>query len=486
MLYNTLSRRKELFVPINAPLVGMYVCGPTVYGDPHLGHARPAITFDLLFRYLKWLGYKVRYVRNITDVGHLEHDADEGEDKIAKKARLEKLEPMEVAHYYTERYHDAMRALGVLSPSIEPLASGHIMEQIAFVQRILDKGYAYVSNGSVYFDVEKYNRDYNYGVLSGRRLEDMLGGTRELDGQDDKHSPVDFALWKKASPEHIMRWPSPWSDGFPGWHMECSAMSTRYLGERFDIHGGGMDLMFPHHECEIAQSTAALGHDSARYWVHNNMITINGQKMGKSLGNFITLEELFTGSHKLLAQAYSPMTIRFFVLQAHYRSTLDFSNEALQAAEKGLDRLMKGIETLGRIKPSEKSTVDPAELERRCAEAMADDLNSPMVISALFDWVRHINQLADGTQTITAADLETLRATVRRYAFDILGLKDEKAAGTAAGRDYVTPLVEMLLAERLKARAAKDWAASDRIRDGLSAAGIRVKDRKDGSDWELE
>ena len=397
------------------------------------------------------------------------------EDKIAKKARLEQLEPMEVAHYYTERYHRAMDALNVESPSIEPCASGHIIEQIAFVQHILDKGFAYVSNGSVYFDVEKYNAKYNYGCLSGRNLDDIIANTRELDGQGDKRHSYDFALWKKASPEHIMRWPSPWSDGFPGWHMECSAMSTRYLGERFDIHGGGMDLMFPHHECEIAQSTAALGHDSARYWVHNNMI-----------GNFITLEELFTGSHKLLAQAYSPMTIRFFVLQAHYRSTLDFSNEALQAAEKGLDRLMKGIETLGRIKPSEKSTVDPAELERRCAEAMADDLNSPMVISALFDWVRHINQLADGTQTITAADLETLRATVRRYAFDILGLKDEKAAGTAAGRDYVTPLVEMLLAERLKARAAKDWAASDRIRDGLSAAGIRVKDRKDGSDWELE
>ena len=334
--------------------------------------------------------------------------------------------------------------------------------------------------------VEKYNAKYNYGRLSGRNLDDIVANTRELDGQSDKRHSYDFALWKKASPEHIMRWPSPWGDGFPGWHMECSAMSTRYLGERFDIHGGGMDLMFPHHECEIAQSTAALGHDSARYWVHNNMITINGQKMGKSLGNFITLEELFTGSHKLLAQAYSPMTIRFFVLQAQYRSTLDFSNEALQAAEKGLDRLMKGVEALGRIKPADVSTVNPAELEERCRAAMDDDLNSPMVISALFDWVRVINQLAEGRQTITAADLETLKTTVRRYAFDILGLRDEKAAGSASGRDYVTPLVEMLLDERLKARAAKDWAASDRIRDGLAAAGIRVKDRKDGSDWELE
>ena len=486
VLYNTLSRRKEAFEPLVPGRAGMYVCGPTVYGDPHLGHARPAVTFDLLFRYLKASGYKVRYVRNITDVGHLEHDADEGEDKIAKKARLEQLEPMEVAHYYTERYRRAMEALGVESPSIEPHASGHIIEQIAFVQRILDAGYAYVSNGSVYFDVEKYDAQHRYGRLSGRNLEDIVANTRELDGQSDKRHSYDFALWKKAAPEHIMRWPSPWSDGFPGWHMECSAMSTRYLGERFDIHGGGMDLMFPHHECEIAQSTAALGHDSARYWVHNNMITINGQKMGKSLGNFITLEELFTGSHALLAQAYTPMTIRFFVLQAHYRSTLDFSNEALQAAEKGLDRLMKGIETLEKIRPSAASTVDPSELEARCRAAMDDDLNSPQVISALFDWVRTINQLADGAQTIDEAGLAALRATVHRYAFDILGLRDEKAAGTAAGRDYVTPLVEMLLCERLKARAAKDWAASDRIRDGLAAAGIRVKDRKEGTDWELE
>ena len=486
VLYNTLTRRKEVFEPIDPPHVGMYVCGPTVYGDPHLGHARPAVTFDLLFRYLRSLGYKVRYVRNITDVGHLEHDADEGEDKIARKARLEQLEPMEVAHYYTERYHRAMDALNVLSPSIEPHASGHIIEQIEFVKRILADGFAYESNGSVYFDVEAYNRKYRYGILSGRNLDDIVANTRELDGQNDKRRSFDFALWKKAAPGHIMHWPSPWGEGFPGWHMECSAMSTKYLGERFDIHGGGMDLMFPHHECEIAQSTAALGHDSAKYWVHNNMITINGQKMGKSLGNFITLEELFGGTHRLLAQAYSPMTIRFFVLQAHYRSTLDFSNEALQAAEKGLDRLMKGIETLSKLRPAAVSPGDPAVLERRCAEAMADDLNSPMVISALFDWVRIVNQAAEGVQTFTEADLEKLRSLFARYAFDILGLRDEKATGTASGRDYITPLVEMLLDERLKARAAKDWAASDRIRDGLAAAGIRVKDRKDGSDWELE
>lgn len=486
VIYNTLSRRKEEFVPISAPHVGMYVCGPTVYGDPHLGHARPAITFDILFRYLKELGYKVRYVRNITDVGHLEHDADEGEDKIAKKARLEQLEPMEVAHYYTERYHDAMRELGVLTPSIEPFASGHIIEQIEFVKKIWDAGYAYESNGSIYFDVEKYNRKFNYGRLSGRNLDDIVTDTRRLDGQDDKHHSFDFALWKKASKEHIMRWPSPWSDGFPGWHMECSAMSTKYLGERFDIHGGGMDLMFPHHECEIAQSTAALGHDSAKYWVHNNMITINGQKMGKSLGNFITLEQLFTGSHPLLKQAYSPMTIRFFVLQAQYRSTLDFSNEALEAAEKGLDRLMKGVDTLLKVKPSPSSTVAVAELNEKCTEAMNDDLNTPIVISILFDWVRIFNQLADGQQTITKEDLETLIGTVRHWMGDILGLRNEKSAETGGGKDIVTPLVNTLIDLRMKAKAEKNFALSDSIRDRLQEAGIRVKDRKDGCDWEIE
>ena len=486
MLYNTLSRKKEEFVPLNPPLVGMYVCGPTVYGDPHLGHARPAITFDLLFRYLKAEGYKVRYVRNITDVGHLEHDADEGEDKIAKKARLEQLEPMEVAHYYTERYHAAMDELNVLSPSIEPHASGHIIEQIEFIKRIIDAGDAYESNGSIYFDVENYNRRHRYGVLSGRNLDDIVTDTRELDGQSDKRHSYDFALWKKASPEHIMRWPSPWSDGFPGWHMECSAMSTKYLGERFDIHGGGMDLMFPHHECEIAQSASALGHDSAKYWVHNNMITINGRKMGKSLGNFITLEQLFTGTHPLLEQAYSPMTIRFFILQAHYRSTLDFSNDALQAAEKGLDRLMKGIEALGKAKPSNASTINADELAERCEEAMADDLNSAAVISVLFDWVRIFNQLVEGQQSASAEDLEKLRATVNRWVFDILGLRDEKAATAGGGKDLVSPLVNMLLEMRMKAKADRDWAASDAIRDRLTAIGIRVKDRKDGFDWEIE
>ena len=482
-IHNTLTRKKEAFVPLKAPFVGLYVCGPTVYGDPHLGHARPAITFDLLFRYLRATGYKVRYVRNVTDVGHLENDADEGEDKISKKARLEQLEPMEVAQYYTDRYHDAMRQLNVLPPSIEPRASGHIIEQIAMVRTILDRGYAYVSNGSVYFDVEAYNRKFRYGKLSGRVLEDMMANTRDLDGQGDKRNPFDFALWKKAAPEHIMRWPSPWSDGFPGWHMECSAMSTRYPGEQFDIHGGGMDLMFPHHECEIAQSTAACGHDSARYWMHNNMITINGQKMGKSLGNFITLEQLTTGAHPLLEQAYSPMTIRFFILQAQYRSTLDFSNEALQAAEKGYERLMKAVSTLKKIKPSEASSVDISDVEARCTAAMDDDLNSPMVISELFDCVRTINQIYDGKQTISAADLAELRRVVDLFVFDILGLRDDLAGDNS---QMLSSVVDMILNIRMEAKNAKDWATSDKIRDGLAAIGIKVKDRKDGFDWEAE
>ena len=482
ILYNTVTRTKEEFAPLAPPRVGMYVCGPTVYGDPHLGHARPAITFDLLFRYLKQLGYQVRYVRNITDVGHLENDADEGEDKIAKKARLDRVEPMEVAHYYTERYHTAMHALGVLPPSIEPRASGHIIEQIEMVKQLLANGYAYESNGSVYFDVAACNEKFRYGRLSGRVLDEMLASTRDLEGQSDKRHPFDFALWKKASPEHIMRWPSPWSDGFPGWHIECSAMSAKYLGERFDIHGGGMDLLFPHHECEMAQGSAACGHDAVKYWVHNNMITINGQKMGKSLGNFITLEELFTGSHALLEQPYSPMTIRFFILQAHYRSTLDFSNEALQAAEKGLDRLMKAVATLDKIVPAAASSVDVADLENRCREAMDDDLNSPMVISALFDWVRIINQLHDGQQTITAAGLDRLKSVVRTNVYDILGLHDENAESR---NDLIAPLVEMLLEMRTEAKAAKNWAVSDRIRDRLTALGIEIHDRKEGVDWTI-
>lgn len=482
-LYNTMDRRKEAFEPIAPPFVGMYVCGPTVYGDAHLGHARSAITFDLLFRTLKDLGYKVRYVRNITDVGHLENDADEGEDKIAKKARLEQLEPMEVAQFYTNRYHDAMRVLNVLPPSIEPQASGHIIEQIEVVEKILDHGYAYEKNGSVYFDVEAYDEKHRYGILSGRVLEDMQTNSRELGGQGDKRSPYDFALWKKASPEHIMRWPSPWGVGFPGWHLECSAMSLKYLGKEFDIHGGGMDLIFPHHEGEIAQNTACCGSRSARYWVHNNMITIGGQKMAKSLGNFITLEQLFTGDHPMLEQAYSPMTIRFFILQAHYRSTLDFSNEALQAAEKGFERMMKAVRLLDKIGPSASSTVDVAEFDAKWREAIGDDLNSPIAISVLFDWVRVINQLYDGQQTITAEDLDALKKSVYELVYDVLGLQDEQSGGDL---DRVGGLIDMILGVRQEAKANKDWATSDKIRDELTRLGVVVKDKKEGVDWELE
>ena len=392
LIYNTLTRSKVLFEPIHAPNVGMYVCGPTVYGDPHLGHARPAITFDILFRYLKHLGYKVRYVRNITDVGHLEHDADEGDDKIEKKARLEQLEPMEIAQYYTNRYHDAMKALNVLPPSIEPHATGHIIEQEQLVKEIIDNGYAYESNGSVYFDIEKYNKDHKYGILSHRNLDDVINNSRELDGVGEKHNQVDFALWKKAQPEHIMRWPSPWSDGFPGWHCECTAMGRKYLGKQFDIHGGGMDLIFPHHECEIAQAVASQGEPMVKYWMHNNMITINGQKMGKSLGNFITLEQFFTGNHELLKQAFSPMAIRFFILSAHYRGTVDFSNDALVASEKGLERLMNGLNDLDRITPTDKCDDETMkvvkELRQKCYDAMNDDLATPLVISHLREYLR--------------------------------------------------------------------------------------------------
>ena len=482
LIYNTLTRCKELFKPLHAPHVGLYVCGPTVYGDGHLGHARPAITFDVLYRYLTHLGYKVRYVRNITDVGHLEHDADEGEDKIAKKARLEKLEPMEVVQHYTLRYHKAMEKLNVLPPSIEPHASGHIIEQIAFVQKILDAGYAYVSEGSVYFDVEKYNRDHHYGKLSGRNIDELLETTRELDGQTEKRRSIDFALWKKAAPEHIMHWPSPWSEGFPGWHMECSAMGTKYLGEEFDIHGGGMDLMFPHHECEIAQSVAALGHETVHYWMHNNMITINGQKMGKSLGNFITLDEFFSGSHPLLTQAYAPMTIRFFILQAHYRSTVDFSNEALQASEKGLARLMEAYERLQKIVPAAQSTIDVSGLRDRCEEAMCDDLNTPIVISHLFDACKAINTIADGKATIAAADLEELKATFKLFVEDILGLQ---TADNSTDNTAYKKAVDLLLEIRRQAKQNKDWATSDKIRNELTAIGFTIKDTKDGFEWSI-
>jgi cysteinyl-tRNA synthetase len=484
-IYNTLARKKELFQSLHPERVGLYVCGPTVYGDPHLGHARPAITFDILFRYLTHLGYKVRYVRNITDVGHLVNDADSGEDKIAKKAKLEDLEPMEVVQFYLNRYRKAMESLNVLPPSIEPHASGHIMEQIQLVKDILDKGFAYESQGSVYFDVEKYNKEYNYGVLSGRNIEDMLNTTRELDGQEEKRNSVDFALWKKAAPEHIMRWSSPWSDGFPGWHLECTAMSKKYLGEIFDIHGGGMDLIFPHHECEIAQSVASTGHEGVRYWMHNNMITVNGQKMGKSLGNFINLEEFFTGSHSLLTQSYAPMTIRFFILQAHYRSTVDFSNEALQASEKGLSRLLEAYDNINRLEAkTTNSSVNIAELTAKSYEAMNDDLNTPIVISQLFEAARIINSaLAEQTQ-LTANDIQELTAFFDLFLFDLLGIKNELKDGNASYESFAKA-VDMLLEMRLQAKQNKDWVTSDKIRNELTALGFEIKDTKDGFEWKL-
>jgi len=482
-IYNTLSRKKELFEPLYENKVGMYVCGPTVYGDGHLGHARPAITFDIVFRYLTYLGYKVRYVRNITDVGHLENDADSGEDKIAKKARLDHVEPMEVVQYYLNRYHKAMEALNVLPPSIEPHASGHIMEQIEFVQKILDAGFAYESEGSVYFDVEKYNKSYNYGKLSGRNVEDMLETTRDLDGQSEKRRSVDFALWKKASPEHIMRWKAPWSEGFPGWHLECSAMGTKYLGEEFDIHGGGMDLMFPHHECEIAQNKAGLGKDSVKYWMHNNMITINGQKMGKSLGNFITLDEFFTGNHALLTQPFSPMTVRFFILQAHYRSTVDFSSTALEGSEKGLNRLMEGYARLQKLTASATTSVEITGLRAKCDEAMNDDLNTPIVISHLFDCLKAVNLVHDGKETISALDLSELQLVYKLYIEDILGLKSETEM--SAGNEAYKKAIDLLLNMRLEAKQNKDWATSDKIRNELTALGFEIKDTKDGFEWKI-
>ena len=490
VIYNTLHRQKERFQPIAAPHVGMYVCGPTVYGDPHLGHARPAITFDVLFRYLQHIGYKVRYVRNITNVGHLEHDADEGDDKIAKKARLEQLEPMEIAQFYTNRYHDAMRALNVLPPSIEPRATGHIIEQEELVKEIMANGYAYESNGSIYFNVAKYDKDHRYGVLSGRNLTDMINNSRELNGVGEKRNQVDFALWKRAMPEHIMRWPSPWSDGFPGWHCECTAMGRKYLGKHFDIHGGGMDLVFPHHECEIAQAVAAQGDQMVKYWMHNNMITINGQKMGKSLNNFITLEQFFTGNHETLEQAYSPMTIRFFILSAHYRGTVDFSNEALQAAQKGYERLMNAIEDLKRIQTAATSDENTkkfvAALRQKCYDAMNDDLMTPAVISNLFEACHIVNLLIDHKAQISEEDLKELSETMRLFAFDILGLVNERGANNDAREAAYGKVVDMVLDLRAKAKANKDWAVSDQIRNALAEAGFQVKDTKDGVTWKLD
>lgn len=493
-IHNTLSRKKELFQPLNPPFVGMYVCGPTVYGEAHLGHARPYVTFDVLYRYLQHIGYKVRYVRNITDVGHLVDDADHGEDKIAKKARLEQLEPMEVVHRYANSFHHNMEQLNTFSPSIEPTASGHIIEQIETIKQILENGFAYENDGSIYFDVLKYNEKFDYGKLSGRKIDELMSNTRELDGQEGKRNSVDFALWKKAEPEHIMRWPSPWGDGFPGWHLECSVMSTKYLGEHFDIHGGGMDLLFPHHECEIAQSNAANANDPAKYWMHNNMITINGQKMGKSLGNFITLNELFSGNNKQLDQAYSPMTVRFFILQAHYRSTLDFSNEGLQASEKGMKKLLNANKALQGLSYAGTFAEDAAKTEEKvntlmeaCYDQMNDDINTAMVIASLFELGSIANSMHDKKIPVNALKQETLDKLKNHFMLfinDILGLKEEGAGG---GNNEVTEkLVELVLQFRKKAKEQKDYAASDQIRDALAEMKIKVKDSKDGVEWSYE
>ncbi len=482
-IYNTLSRKKEKFQPLNPPFVGMYVCGPTVYGDPHLGHARAAITFDVVFRYLKFLGYKVRYVSNITDVGHLEHDSDDGEDKIAKRARIEQLEPMEIAQTYTLRYQDAMKMLNVLPPSIQPHASGHIPEQLEFIDKIMENGYAYEVNGSVYFDVEKYNQKYNYGKLSGRKLDELYQQTRELVGQTEKRNPFDFALWKKADPKHIMRWKSKWSEGFPGWHLECSTMSTKYLGEQFDIHGGGMDLQFPHHECEIAQSVAAYGKEPVKYWMHNNLITINGQKMSKSLNNFITLFELFEGNSPLLEKKYSPMTVRFFILQAHYRSPLDFSNEALKAAERGLKRLFNGIENLKLIKPSETNQVNTKQIRKNVFDAINDDFNTPIAIAELFEGVKIINKLVNGELTIDKENLEELKNLYNQVVFDILGLKKETELSQS---QRIHDLINLILEIRLNLKKEKNYQLADQIRNKLNELGIIVKDTKDGFMWEFK
>jgi cysteinyl-tRNA synthetase len=484
-LYNTLTGKLERFEPLHPGMAGIYVCGPTVYGDAHLGHARPGITYDVLVRFLRHLGYKVRYVRNITDVGHLESDADEGEDKIAKRARLDQVEPMEVVQHYTLRYHEAMKLLNTLPPSIEPRASGHIIEQISMVKKILESGFAYESNGSVYFDVSAYNKKHSYGILSGRQLDDLISNSRTLEGSEDKHSPFDFALWKKAAPEHIMKWPSPWSEGFPGWHLECSAMSAKYLGDDFDIHGGGMDLLFPHHECELAQNTAARGRGGVKYWMHNNMITINGRKMGKSLGNFITLEELFTGSHNLLQQSYTPMTIRFFILQAHYRSTLDFSNDAMQAAEKGLRKMMQASRDIKNlpVEKGENISSEFNELKESVISSLCDDLNTPVALAGLFEVVKVVNQVKDRQRTISAGEKILLSELLEGIAGDVLGLRDE-TAGSVEGK-IINGIMEIILNIRTEAKQRKDFATSDSIRNSLSELGIAIKDTKEGTEWNV-
>ncbi len=479
-IYNSHSGKKEQFVPIHSNFVGLYVCGPTVYNYVHLGNCRTFISFDTVYRYLLHIGYKVRYVRNITDVGHLENDADEGEDKIAKKARLEQVEPMEIVQKYTLDFHDVLRQFNNHAPSIEPTATGHIIEQIEMIKTILENGYAYEVNGSVYFDVNTYNEQFPYGELSGRKIEDLIAGTRDLDGQDEKRNSLDFALWKNASPEHIMKWPSPWGIGFPGWHLECSAMSTKYLGETFDIHGGGMDLKFPHHECEIAQGCASTGKSPVNYWMHGNMLTLNGKKMSKSTGNTLLPNELFNGGSDLLERGYHPMVVRFFMMQAHYRSTLDFTSEALNAAEKGFEKLMDAVKDLANLTTSESSSINAQGLVASFYDAMNDDFNAPILVANLFETVKVINTIKEGKATITQTDLEILTKEVNAFVFDVLGLA---TLSSAVDDSKLEGVMDLVLNLRQQARENKDWGTSDKIRDGLAAAGLVVKDGKDGTTW---
>ena len=482
-VYNSLSGKKEDFEPISEGYVGMYVCGPTVYSNVHLGNCRTFMSFDMIFRYLKHLGYKVRYVRNITDAGHLENDAEDGEDKIAKKARLEQLEPMEVVQQYTLDFHGILQKFNLLPPSIEPTATGHIIEQIEIIKNILEKGYAYEINGSVYFDVEKFNKTNEYGKLSGRKLEDMIANTRELAAQDEKKSPQDFALWKKAETQHIMRWPSPWGDGFPGWHLECTAMSTKYLGETFDIHGGGMDLKFPHHECEIAQAEACNGHAPVKYWLHANMLTLNGKKMAKSTGNNILPNEMFSGENNILSKPYTPSVVRFFMMQAHYTSILDLSDEALSASEKGFQKLMDALSSLEKLTTSPSSSFNVEDWKQKGYDAMNDDFNTPMLTANLFEAVKHINLIKEGKETITVKDKELFIETMHNFVFDILGLENQNSA--MLNSDKLGNVIGLLIQLRNEARANKDFSTSDKIRDQLAEMGIQLNDGKDGTTFSL-
>ncbi|SER19310.1 cysteine--tRNA ligase [Myroides profundi] len=482
-MYNSITGEKEVFKPIHEGKVGMYVCGPTVYNYVHLGNCRTFISFDLVYRYLKHLGYAVRYVRNITDVGHMVDDVDEGEDKIAKRARIEQIEPMEIVQKYTLNFHNILKQFNNLPPSIEPTATGHIIEQIEIIQAIINNGFAYEVNGSVYFDVEKYNQSHNYGILSGRKIEDMMSNTRDLDGQSDKRNPLDFALWKNAEPQHIMRWPSPWGDGFPGWHLECTAMSTKYLGKHFDIHGGGMDLKFPHHECEIAQNEASTGNSPVNYWMHANMLTLNGKKMAKSTGNNILPDELFSGENNILSKGFAPAVARFFILQAHYRSILDFSDDAILASERGYQRLMEAIKSLKDLKTSSNSSVDITKWRQSCYDAMNDDFNSPILIANLFEAVKFINLIKDNKETISATDLDTLIHSMNAFVFDVLGLENTETA--SANNEKLEGVVNMLIGMRNEARANKDFAMSDHIRDELAKIGIQLKDGKEGTSFSL-